>query len=80
IHCASSPVRGLRPVTGLRRALFFLMSVFTGNFRFNLPYFLNVRSYPKYTSYVYFNAKDCVYKLQAKSGYHRWWTASMEKL
>lgn len=25
-------VRGLRPVTGLRRALFFLMSVFTGNF------------------------------------------------
>ncbi len=27
IHCASLPVRGLRPVTGLRRALFFLMSV-----------------------------------------------------
>ena len=29
---AGSPVRGLRPVTGLRRALFFLKSVFTGNF------------------------------------------------
>ncbi len=35
---------------------FFLMSVFTGNFRLNLPCFLNVRSYPKYTSYVCFNA------------------------
>jgi len=57
IHCASSPVRGLRPVTGLRRAPFFLKSVFTGNFRLNLPYFLNIRSYPKYTSYVCFNGK-----------------------
>ena len=72
IHCASSPVRGLRPVTGLRRAPFFLKSVFTGNFWRNLPYFLSVQSYPKYTSYVCFNARGCVYKLQAKSGYHRW--------
>ncbi|WP_213054929.1 hypothetical protein, partial [Escherichia coli] len=30
-HCASSPVRGLCPVTGLRRALFFLKSIFTGS-------------------------------------------------
>ena len=66
-YCASSPVRGLRPVTGLRRALFFLMSVFTGNFWRNLPYFLSVRSYPKYTSYVCFNARDCVYKLQVSA-------------